>query len=111
MIGLFVVVILFALTLAPDRAVLNGNDVFSILVVSTKKQHSSFFKKVFVFQKISFIVKVLRTFETLTDFHIETCRSLKRRGIFKIPSIIFRRIHDLSVGFKMKTLGKSVFEC
>ena len=33
----FVVAILFVLTLASERAVLNGNDVFSILVVSAKK--------------------------------------------------------------------------
>ena len=35
-----------------DRAVLNENDAFSILVVSTKKHYPSFLKKVFVFQKI-----------------------------------------------------------
>ena len=64
-----------------DRAVLNGNDVLSILVVSTKKRYSSFLKKVFVFQKICFKVKVLKTFETFTDCHIKTCRSLKRRAI------------------------------
>ena len=38
--------ILFALTLAPDKAVLYGNDAFSILVLSTKKRYSSFSKKV-----------------------------------------------------------------
>ena len=32
--------ILFVLTLVSDRAVFNGNDVFSILVVSTKKPGS-----------------------------------------------------------------------
>ena len=50
--------------LVSDRAVLNGNDVFSILVVSTKKRYSSFLVKVFVFQKICFKVKVLIMFET-----------------------------------------------
>ena len=67
MIGPFLVAILFILTLASDRAVLNGNDVFPILVVSTKKRYSSFLKKVFVFQKICFKVKVLKTFETLKE--------------------------------------------
>ena len=42
------VAILFVLTLASDRAVLNGNDVLSILVASTKKRYSSVLKKVFV---------------------------------------------------------------
>ena len=50
--------------MASDRAVLNGNDVFSILVASTKERYSSFLKKVFVSQKICFKVKVLKTFET-----------------------------------------------
>ena len=67
------VAILFVLTLASDRAVLNGNDVFSISVASTKKRYSIFLKKVFVFQEICFKVKVLKTFETFTDCHIKTC--------------------------------------
>ena len=50
---------------------------------------SSFFKKVFVLQTICFKAKVLKTFETFTDCHIKTCRSLKRRAILKIPSIVF----------------------
>ena len=52
-IGPFLVTILFVLTLAFDRAVLNGT-VFPILVVSTKKRYSSFLEKVFVFQKLCF---------------------------------------------------------
>ena len=81
------VTILFVLT--SGRAVLNGNDVFSILVASTKKLYSSFLKKVFVFQKICFKVKALKTFETFTDCHLKTCRSLKRKTILKIPSTVF----------------------
>ena len=53
------VTILFVLTLASERAVLNENDVFSILVVGTKKRYSTFLKKVFVFQKICFKVKII----------------------------------------------------
>ena len=85
----FVVAILFVLTLASDKGVLNGNDVFSILMVSTKKRYSSFLKKVFVFQKICFEVEVLKTFETSTDCHIKTGQSLKQRAILKIPSTAF----------------------
>ena len=80
---------IFLLTLASDTAVLYGNDAFSILVRSTKKQCSSFLKKVFVFKKICFKVKVLKMFKIFTDRHIKTCRSLKRRAILKIPSTIF----------------------
>ena len=69
--------------------VLYANDAFSILVLSTKKRHSSFFKKVFVFQKICFKVKVLKTFKIFTDCHIQTCRSLKRRASLNITSIAF----------------------
>ena len=55
-----------------------------------KKRYSSFLEKVFVFQKICFKVKVLKTFETFTDCrHIKTCRYLKRRAILKIPSTVF----------------------
>ena len=46
--AIFVVTILFVLTSASDMAVLYENDAFSILVLSTKKRYSSFFKKVFV---------------------------------------------------------------
>ena len=67
-------------------AVLYGNDAFSILVLPTKKQYSSFLKKVFVFQKICFKVKVLKMFKISTDCHIKTCRSHKQRAILKIPS-------------------------
>ena len=95
----FIITILFVLTLVSDR------------VVSTKKRYSSFLRKVFVFQKICFKAKVLKKFETFTDCHIKTCRSLKRRAILKIPSTVFRRTYALPVGFKMKTLRNSVFVC
>ena len=107
----FVITILFVLTLASDMAALYGNDAFSILVLPTKKRYSSFLKKVFVFQKICFKVKVLKTFKIFSDCHIKTCRSLKRRAILKIPSTVFRRTYALSVGMKMKPLRKSVFQC
>ena len=67
----FALPILFVLTLSSDRAVLCGNVVFLILVLSTKRQYSSFLKKVFVFQKISFKVLVLRTFKISSDSHIK----------------------------------------
>ena len=66
-------------------AVLNGK-VFSMLMLSTKKRSSSFLKKVFVFQKICFGVKVLKNFKISTVCHIKTCRSLKRKAILKIFS-------------------------
>ena len=89
---------------------LGAYEVFSILLVSTKKWYSSFLKKVFLFQKICFKGKVLKTFETFTDCHIKTCRSLKRRAILKIPSTVFWK-NLCPFGFKMNALRKSVFEC
>ena len=50
----------FVLTLVSDMVVLYGNDAFSNLMVSSKKQYSSFLKMVFVFQKICFKVKQWR---------------------------------------------------
>ena len=41
--------ILFVVTLAFDKAVLYGNAMFSIVVLSTKKWHSSFSKNMFCF--------------------------------------------------------------
>ena len=91
---------------------LNGNDVFSVLVLSTKKRFFSFLKKVFVFQKICFKVNVLKTFKISTDCHIKTCRSRKQKAILKIPIVpFFRRTYALSIAFKMKLLRKSVFQC
>ena len=77
------------LTLASDMPVLYGNDAFSVLVLSPKKRYSSFLKKVFLFQKIYFKVKVSKTFKISTDCHIKICRSLKRRANMKIPSTAF----------------------
>ena len=56
----FVLPILFVLKhWLVTGVVLCENVAFSILVLSTKKLYSSFLKKVFVFQKICFKVKVL----------------------------------------------------
>ena len=101
---------LFASTLASYMIFLYGHDAFSILVLSTKKWHSIFMKKVFVFQEICFKVKVLKSFKVSTDCHIERCQSLKRRAILKIPSTFFTRTYALSVGSNMKPLRKSVFQ-
>ena len=84
----FVLAILFDLILASDIAVLYGNDASSISVLSTKKQYSSFLKKVFDCQKICFKVKVLKTFKIFTDCHMKTCQSLKQRAILKVSSTV-----------------------
>ena len=90
-------------------AVLYGNDVLPILVLLTKKWYSSFLKKVSIFRKICFKVKVLKSFKISSACHIKTCWTLKQRPILKIPRIVFRSIYFLSVGFKTKTLRKSFF--
>ena len=77
------------ISLATDGTVLYANIAVSILVLSRKKQYSSFLNKVFVFQKIGFKVKVVKTFKISSDYHIKTNRSLKRKVILKIPSKIF----------------------
>ena len=62
----FVLPILFVTKLAFERAVLNGNLAFSLVVLSTKKQYSSFSKKLLVFQKTCFKVSALKTFKIFT---------------------------------------------
>ena len=86
-----VLFILFVFTLDFDMAVLYGNDAFSILVLWTKKRYSIFLKKVFVFQRNCFKVKVLKTFKISTDFYIKTYQSLKRRAVLKVPRAIFQK--------------------
>ena len=48
-----------------------------------------------------------------TDCHIKTCRSLRSDGGLFWKSLVafFRRTYALSVGFKMKHLRKSAFQC
>ena len=89
-------------------AVLYGNDAFSILVLSTKKQYSSFLKKVFVFQKICFKVKVLKTLKVSTDCHINKCRLSNGELFWKSLALFFRRIYALPVGCKMKPLRNAL---
>ena len=79
------------LKILSDLPVLYGNGAFLILVLSTKKRYSNFLKRVCVFRKIYFTVKVLKMFEILTDCHIKTCRSRKRRAVVKIHSTIFEK--------------------
>ena len=63
-------------------------------------------KTMFVFQKICFKVKVLKTFETFTDCHIKTRQSLNRSATLKISITVFQKNYALSVSFKIKTLKK-----
>ena len=73
------------LNIGSDRVVLNRNDVSSILVVSTKKRYSSFLEKVFVFQKICFKVKVLKTFQTFNGCHRKKKPIPQTEGYFESP--------------------------
>ena len=88
----FVLIILFVLKLASDLAVLYGNDESSILMVSTKKQYSSVLKKFFVFQKIYFTVKVLKTFKISTHCHTsrtEVMPTFRTENYFENPQYRF----------------------
>ena len=84
----FLLTILFVLTLASDMTVLYGNDALSILVLSTKKQYSSFLKKVFIFQNIS--LKVVRSSQAAIPVSIVKKRN---SAVFKYlkEKINFRR--------------------
>ena len=77
----------------------------------TLKTVLQFLKKVFIFKKIYFKVKVLKAFKISTDCHIKTCRSLNKGLYWKSLVPFFRRTYALSVGFKMKPLTKSIFQC
>ena len=53
------------------------------------KNDNPVFEKGFRFPENLFQSRVLKMFETFTDCHIKTSRSLKRRAIVKIPSTVF----------------------
>ena len=53
----------------------------------------------------------MKTFKSSSDCHIKTCRSPKRSAIWKISRTVVRRTFALSVGFKMKPLGITIFQC
>ena len=55
----------------------------------TKKRFSSFVQMIFLFQKICFILKVLKIFKMFCHCHQKTYQSLKCRVTFKILIIIF----------------------
>ena len=104
----------FVLTLASGMAVLHGKDAFSILVLSTKKRYSSFLRKIFVLQKICFkviVLKILKTFKISTDCHIKLPDLSNGELFWKSLVPFLGRTYALSVGFKMKPLRKSVFQC
>ena len=105
-VGPFLLPILFVLTLASDRAILFGIFAFSVFVLSTKKAH---LKKIFVFQEISFKLKVLKLSKISSDCHIKTCRSLKRRAILKIASAVFQTNLCSFCWLKEKTSNKKRF--
>ena len=71
--------------------VLYGHDAFSILVLSSKTRYSSFWKKIFTFEKISFKVKVLKVLKISTDCHKKHA-DLSNGGLFwKSLVPVFRR--------------------
>ena len=71
----------YVLSSASDRVVLYGNIAFSVLVLATRKRYSSFLEKVFVFEKIGFKVKVMKTFKISSVSHKKKHVDLYR-GLF-----------------------------
>ena len=98
----FVLPILFVLKSACDLAVLYGNVVFSILVLSTKNGTPVFRKGFWAFQKKFFKVEVLKTFKIYSDYHKKHIDLPKERVFKKNLVSFFKRPYALSVGFKVK---------
>ena len=88
----------------------DGNDVFSILWFQLKNGAPVFWERFLSSRKF---VSKLKYWKRLKLSLIVTWKpaDLSNRGIFwKSLVRFFRRTYALSVGFKMKTLRKSVFE-
>ena len=76
-------------------------------------QQYPFFKKGFRFSENLFKIcwKTFKMFKSWSNIYVKTCPSLKQRALLKIPGTIFRRIFNLSIGFKVKPLRKIIFLC
>ena len=88
--------------------VLQINSLYEVFVI-LKQKFSVFWKRLSFFQKTCFKIEILKTFKISSDYHIKTCRSLKRRAI-----LVFRSTYAHSVSFKMKSMRswrQSVFLC
>ena len=69
------------------------------------KRYSRSLENVFVFQKISFKDKELKTFKISRGYHVKRYRISQTEGYFENPwSCFFIRVHVLSLGFEMKPL-------
>ena len=82
--------------------------MLSILVLSTKKQCSSFLKSACVFQKIYFKAEVLKSFKIYSDCHRKSCWSLKWRAILKIPILKESKLFLLALKWN---LYEKAFSC
>ena len=103
--------VLFVLAMASDIAVLYRNVILSILVLSTKNVSPVFWKGFAFFRRFILKLKYWNRSTFSSDCHIKTCY-LSNGGLFQkslVPG--FRRICDvLFLGYKMKTLKKSVYD-
>ena len=88
-----------------------GRFAFSIQVLSAKKLYSGFLKKNFFFHKICFKIKVSNTLKFPVIFTEKAANPSKEGLFWKSLVPFFRRKYVLSVGYKKKPLGKSVFLC
>ena len=77
------------LNIVSDLTVLYESDAFSIFVLSTKKKVLQFFEKGSRYPENLLQSQMLKTSKISKDCHTNTCQSLKRRAILKIPSSIF----------------------
>ena len=94
----FLLSILFALTLAFDRAVWYGNIAFSIARLSAQKWDCSFLKNVFVFQKFCSKFVAMKTFNDDSGISLSVFPSrtnLKLHNISATPKMIKKVITKL----------------
>ena len=86
------------------------NDASSILVCSTKKRYSSFFKKVFVFQKIIFKVKVLTKRKKNASSLIQITAKNKKTNSAEIKNLEYRRLTLKKNLLQPLTGNKNIFK-
>ena len=93
------------------QSIFYGNVGLSILVLSTKKRNSSFFKKVCYFRKFVSKFKYWKRSKFPAIAHKKHAYLLNGGLFYKPLRPFYGRAYAFSVGFKLKPLWKSVFHC
>ena len=96
----------FPLTLAANMAVLYKNHGLSVLVFSTRKRHSTFWKKFLCRRRSVSKLKYWKRSKGPSIMSLKHTDFSNRKLFWKSLVLFFSRTYVLSIAFKMKPLKK-----